>query len=193
MMNESKNQKPNLSLNALKGMQSVRATFTLPKHTINLLSAVANQLGVKQKSIFDHLVENKHILDQSAEEAQNFQPKRKKRKQKTFVLSRNSLSTLDTFAKEYKLPRDVLVEFSIKQLRPVIDAEKEKHENRKTLLKEMENFLELGHQMMDKARNLIGEDDLIYQKLQYALSLYDKNVNDLKTTIEKGKCMEEFQ
>lgn len=192
-MNELKEHKINLSLNSLKGMQSVRATFTLPKNIINLLSVVANQLGVKQKSIFDHLVENKHVLDQVADEAQNYQPARKKRRQKTFVLSRNSLTTLDTFAKKYKLPRDILVEFSIKQLRPVIDAEKKKHENRKTLLKEMENFLEHGHEMMEKARNLVGEDDLVCQKLQDILNLYDKNVEELKTTIERGKCMEEFQ
>ena len=109
MMNESKSKKTNFSFDTLKGMQSVRATFTLPKHTINLLSAVANQLGVKQKSIFDHLVENKEALDQIADEAQDYRPKRHQRKQKTFVLSRNCLSPLDAFAREYRLPRDVLV------------------------------------------------------------------------------------
>lgn len=61
--------KNNLSMDALKGKQSVRATFTLPRHTINLLSAVASQLGVKQKSIFDHLVDNRDILDQVAGQA----------------------------------------------------------------------------------------------------------------------------
>jgi hypothetical protein len=163
MMNESKLKKANLSFDTLKGMQSVRATFTLPKHTINLLSAVANQLGVKQKSIFDHLVEDKSILDQIADEAQNYQPKRNQRKQKTFVLSRNCLSVLDTFAREYKL------------------------------LKEMEDFQELGCQLMEKTKRLVGEDDDIFQKLEYVFNLYGKNMNDLKTTIEKGKCMEEFQ
>ena len=50
-MNESKIRQKDFSLDALKGMQSVRATFTLPKHAINLISTIANQLGVKQKSI----------------------------------------------------------------------------------------------------------------------------------------------
>jgi hypothetical protein len=193
MMNESNLKKETLSFDTLKGMQSVRATFTLPKHTINLLSAVANQLGVKQKSIFDHLVEDKRILDQIADEAQKYQPKKNQRKQKTFVLSRNSLSALETFAREYKLPRDVLVEFSIQQLHPVIAQEKQRHKKRKTLLKEMENFQELGGQLMEKTRHLVGEDDDIFQKLEYIFNLYDKNITDLKTTIEKGKCMEEIQ
>ena len=193
MMNESKLKKVNYSFETLKGMQSVRATFTLPKHTINLLSAVANQLGVKQKSIFDHLVEDKKILDQIADEAQNYQPKPHQRKQKTFVLSRNCLSALDTFAKEYKLPRDLLVEFSIKQLHPVIAQEKKRHENRKILLNEMEGFRELGNQLMDKARHLVGEDDDIIQKLEGFFNQYDKSIDELKTAIEKGKCVEEFQ
>lgn len=193
MMKESKSSKTDISFETLKGMQSVRATFTLPKHTINLLSAVANQLGVKQKSIFDHLVENKNFLDQIADEAKDYQPKRSQRRQKTFVLSKNCLSALDTFSREYQLPRDVLVEFSIKQLHPVVAREKERHENRKLLLNEMESFRNLGSQLMDRARYLVGEDDDVLQKLESVFNLYDKNMEDLKTAIEKGKCMEEFQ
>jgi len=190
MINESK--KTHFSFDTLKGMQSVRATFTLPKHTITLLSAVANQLGVKQKSIFDHLVEDKDTLDQIADEAQNYQPKRHQRKQKTFVVSRNCLSALDTFAREYKLPRDVLVEFSIRRLHPVIAQERKRHENRKTLLNEMENFRDLGSQFMDKARRLVGDDDIV-EKLEGFFDQYDRSMDDLKTTIERGKCMEEIQ
>ena len=37
-----------LTAEALKGRQSVRATFKLSEHVINLLSLVANQLGLKQ-------------------------------------------------------------------------------------------------------------------------------------------------
>ena len=111
-MNESKIRQKDFSLDVLKGMQSVRATFTLPKYAINLISTIASQLGVKQKSIFDHLVENKDNIEQIADEAKQYEPEKKQRKQKTFVLSRNCLSLLDTFAREYKLPRDVLVEVS---------------------------------------------------------------------------------
>ncbi len=192
-MNESKQENANLTFNTLKGMQSVRATFTLPKQTINLLSAVANQLGVKQKSIFDHLVEDKTVLDQIADEAQKYNPGQHHRKQKTFVLSRSSLSILDTFAREYKLPRDVLVECSIKQLHPVITQELRRHENRKILLKEMKNFRKLGDQFMDKARYLVGEDDDTFKALEGFFNQYQKSMDELKTTIEKGKCIEEFQ
>lgn len=64
MINQLKNEQSNVLTNSLNGMQSVRATFPLSKNTINMLSTVANQLGVKEKSIFDHLVENRNLLYQ---------------------------------------------------------------------------------------------------------------------------------
>lgn len=191
-MNESKRRQKDFSLNALKGMQSVRATFTLPKHAINLISTIANQLGVKQKSIFDHLVENKDIIEQIADEAKQYEPEKKQRKQKTFVLSRNCLSILDAFAREYKLPRDVLVELSIRQLDPVIAQEKQRHENRKLLLAQMQDFRQLGSRFLNRARGLAGRDDETVQKLESFFSQYDKAMVELEAIIEKGKSMEQF-
>ena len=191
-MNESKRRQKDFSLNALKGMQSVRATFTLPKHAINLISTIANQLGVKQKSIFDHLVENKDIIEQIADEAKQYEPEKKQRKQKTFVLSRNCLSILDAFAREYKLPRDVLVELSIRQLDPVIAQERQRHENRKLLLAQMQDFRQLGSRFLNRARGLGGRDDETVQKLESFFSQYDKAMVELEAIIEKGKSMEQF-
>lgn len=192
-MIESEKKNKKVSMGTLKGMQSVRATFTLPQNTIALLSIVANQLGIKQKSIFDHLVENRQILYQIAEEARDYQPKPKQRKQKTFVLSKNSLTILDAFAKEFKLPRDVVVEFSIKQLYPVVAEEKERHENRKILLKDMEGYRKASGQLLEKVKQLIGEDDPVSTQLEYIFNLYDKNIEELRGSIEKGKCVEEFK
>ncbi|WP_319577045.1 hypothetical protein [uncultured Desulfobacter sp.] len=191
-MNESKRRQKDFSLNALKGMQSVRATFTLPKHAINLISTIANQLGVKQKSIFDHLVEDKDIIEQIADKAKQYEPEKKQRKQKTFVLSRNCLSILDAFAREYKLPRDVLVELSIRQLDPVIAQEKQRHENRKLLLAQMQDFRQLGSRFLNRARGLAGRDDETVQKLESFFSQYDKAMEALEAIIEKGKSMEQF-
>lgn len=191
-MNESKRRQKDFSLNALKGMQSVRATFTLPKHAINLISTIANQLGVKQKSIFDHLVEDKDIIEQIADKAKQYEPEKKQRKQKTFVLSRNCLSILDAFAREYKLPRDVLVELSIRQLDPVIAQEKQRHENRKLLLAQMQDFRQLGSRFLNRAPGLAGRDDETVQKLESFFSQYDKAMEALEAIIEKGKSMEQF-
>ncbi len=50
-MSESKIKSSEFSLDALKGMQSVRTTFTLPRHAINLISTVANQMMRRFKSL----------------------------------------------------------------------------------------------------------------------------------------------
>ena len=42
----------------LRGRQSVRATFKLSSRAIDALSIVAAHLGIKQKSLFDHLIED---------------------------------------------------------------------------------------------------------------------------------------
>jgi len=41
----------------LRGRQSVRATFKLSAKAIEAMSIVAVHLGIKQKSLFDHLKE----------------------------------------------------------------------------------------------------------------------------------------
>ncbi len=191
-MSKSKSKNANFSIDALKDKQSVRATFTLSTHTIHLLSTVANQLGVKQKSVFDHLVENKHLLGKIAGEARNYHPTQQKRKQKTFVLSKNSLKSLNAFAREYELPRNVLVEVSLKQLHPVIEEEKQKNENRKMLLKEMDEVRLLTIQLIEKSRLLVGEDDETSRNLDHIKYLYEKQIDELKKTIEKGKAWKKF-
>ena len=57
---EMKAEFPELGLTAdlLKGKQSIRATFKLPPDIIRLLSIAASQLGIKQKTLFDQLVED---------------------------------------------------------------------------------------------------------------------------------------
>lgn len=191
-MNESKRKTSESSLDALKGMQSVRATFTLPGHVIDLISTVAGQLGVKQKSIFDHLIENKDLIDQIADEAKGYKPEKKQRKQKTFVLSRNCLSILDSFAREYGLPRDLLVELSTRRLDPVIAQEKLRHENRKILLGKMQDFRKAGRRFLKEASELIGRDDGTVQTLESIFSRFDKAMDELEVIIEKGRSVEQF-
>ena len=46
------------TFNDLRGRQSVRATFKLSAICIDAISIVAGQLGIKQKSLFDHLFQD---------------------------------------------------------------------------------------------------------------------------------------
>ncbi|MGW8325435.1 MAG: hypothetical protein ACWGNI_06985, partial [Desulfobacterales bacterium] len=42
----------------LKSRQSVRATFRLTKGCIEAIGILANQMGIKQKSLFDYLADD---------------------------------------------------------------------------------------------------------------------------------------
>lgn len=124
MMKGKTKQKTDLTAESLMGMQPVRTSFTLPVKSIRLLGVAASQLGLKQKSLFEHLIEERTILQQVAEEARKYHPENIKRRKKTFVVSRKSLDALDSVAKQYQMPRHVLVELSIERLLSVIDSEK---------------------------------------------------------------------
>jgi len=181
-----------VSIDELKGRQSVRATFRLPKQAIELLSVIAAQMGIKQKSLFDQLVEDMSVLGRIAQEAQNYAPGETERRQKTFVISRNSLVALDYIAQQQRIPRDVLVEFSIRRLLPVIESELKKHEKRKILLREMQDYLKQGQKILQKAETLLGRDDQIYQMIEHQVDLCERNAVMISSMVEKGKPMEEW-
>ena len=74
----------------LRGRQSVRATFRLSEDCIDAISILSAQLGIKQKSVFDHLMEDVQVLKNMASELENTEFDRHDRVQKTFVISRRS-------------------------------------------------------------------------------------------------------
>jgi hypothetical protein len=178
---------------ALRGRQSVRATFRLSEGCIDAISILAAQLGIKQKSIFDHLMEDAQILKDMASELENSEFDRHERIQKTYVISRRSLSFLDTVSSEYDAPRDALVETSVRRLLPIIANERKKHEKRKVILTEISNHFEKGRKLLTKAEELLGTDDQIVNNLKTAMSVYENVLNDISGFIERGKIIEKFQ
>ena len=183
----------NPSTMALRGRQSVRATFRLSEGCIDAISVLAAQLGIKQKSIFDHLMEDAQILKDMASELENSEFDRHERIQKTYVISRRSLSFLDTVSSEYDAPRDALVETSVRRLLPIIANERKKHEKRKVILTEISNHFEKGRKLLSKAEEMLGTDDQIVNNLKTAMSVYENVLNDISGFIERGKIIEKFQ
>lgn len=181
-----------LTVADLTGKQSVRATFRLPHHIIELLSVIAGQLGIKQKSLFDQLVENASILEKVAKEAHEYSTGDDERHQKTYVISRSTLLSLNKIAKEQKLSRDILVEVYIKQLMPVIETELEKHKKRKVLIKEMKDHMNNGKKLLKKAGALLGKDDMLYELIDYQINIAAKNVSVIDKIIKKGMPMEDW-
>ena len=176
----------------LRGKQSVRATFKLTRKAIDSLGLVALHMGIKQKSLFDHIIEDASTLKDLARQIQIQKFKQKKRVQKTYVLSRKTIDILEAISETHDLPRDALVEYSIMQLESVIIAEKENHKKRKILFDKVLEHFDQGTELFSKSLELLGENDPFCKKLGKALLAYDKEKNAIKSFLKKSKPLEDF-
>jgi len=183
---------PQPSAADLRGRQSVRATFKLSTRSIEALSIVAVHLGIKQKSLFDQLIEDARSLSLIARELESEEFDSLKRVQKTFVISRRTLSSLEDVSRQYNAPRDALVEYSIQRLLPVIIREREKHRKRKAILEDINAHLEAGLRLLNKAEALLGEDDPVFVKLQAAMGVFSNTRAGIENFVEKCEIIEEF-
>jgi hypothetical protein len=178
-----------LTADVLRGKQSVRATFKLPSEVIALLSVAANQLGLKQKSLFDQLVKDREVLEQAAVAMGSGNAAREQRQQKTYVVSRDSVLVLDAVAKTYGVPRDILVEISINRLVPVLNAEIEKQKKRKQVLAEMEEYLLQGLDLLNRTEQVLGTEDPATRHLEGMLALCRRNIGELRQQVERGRVI----
>jgi predicted DNA-binding protein YlxM (UPF0122 family) len=177
----------------LRGRQSVRATFRLSEACIDAISILSAQLGIKQKSVFDHLMEDAQALKNVAQELEHTEFASHQRIQKTFVISRRSLSFLNMISSEHNAPRDALVENSVRRLLPIIANERKNHEKRKELLAQISNHFERGKTLLSMAEEALDQDDPIVNKLETAMSVYQNALDDITSFIERGKIIEEFK
>jgi hypothetical protein len=176
----------------LRGRQSVRATFKLSEKAIDAIAIVATHLGIKQKSLFDHLIDDIRSLNLIAREIQQDSFSRLNRIQKTYVLSRRTLSSLETASKKYDAPRDALVEYSIQRLLPVIAEERKKHRKRKEILVDITEYLKQGEKILSKSKELLGEDDPVYDRFETVMAICQNAQSSIKAFVEKGEIIEDY-
>jgi hypothetical protein len=182
-----------LSADILRGRQSVRATFRLPVQVIALLSVAAHQLGLKQKSLFDQLVEDRDVLARLAQTADQYQRVGEQRQQKTYVVSRNALLSLEYVAKACGLPRDLLVELSIQRLVPVVSSEQEKQRKRRQILERLSVLCLQGANLQQEASELLGEDDSAVRLLHGLHAACQRTVSELAQLVTPEQELERYQ
>ena len=175
----------------LRGRQSVRTTFKLTERAIDALSLLAGQLGIKQKSLFDHLIEDVQVLKMIASEFENFQD-HPPRVAKTYVISRKTLDNLEKVSSQYNTPRDALVEFSIERIIPLLAREKEKHKHRKALLEDIEDYLEKGIELFKKTEESLGAGDPAMIAVVNMLNAVQGCRDEMHDCVEKGNKIEDF-
>ncbi len=183
---------PGASSVDLRGRQSVRATFKLPAKTIRAITIVATHLGIRQKSLFDHLTEDIKSLSSIARAMNHSVLQSTDRIQKTYVISRRSLSFLDKISKDFDAPRDALVEYSIQRLLPLISSERENHEKRKIIFADLMHHLREGKKILRKSIHLLGQDDPVVEQIAATMTVCENTYRNIESFIEKGKIIEEF-
>ncbi len=184
--NKSKELSP-ASVAGLTGMQSVRATFRLSRQTIKTINVVASQLGIRQKSLFDHLMEDVENLAAVADEIQPSAEQEEERVHKTFVVSKKTLILLEQISRTSRASRDVLIECSVRRLQPVIEKEQEKQEKRKEIAGAFRNLVRKGRELLETAGENLDADDPVFEKLLAAVR-YSENAHDqIAAYLKKGE------
>jgi hypothetical protein len=176
----------------LRGRQSVRTTFKLTPRSIDALSLLASQLGIKQKSIFDHLVDDTRALQALARDLENRAELAQDRVPKTYVISRKTLENLEQVCKRYQAPRDALVEFCIERIMPLIKEEKEKHLNRQKLQTKLDQFLVLSRELLEDADKELDRDDPVFEQVYQMARATQSGYDEINQIIEKGARLEDY-
>ncbi len=179
------------SAQELLGRQSVRTTFKLSERSIDALSILAGQLGIKQKSLFDHLIDDIPTLQIIAEASVDYQIP-EQRVAKTYVISRRTLQNLEQISRRYQTPRDALVELSIERIIPLIREEKKKHEQRKLVLERMEKIVADTQAAFTMAGKNLDQDDPVFRKVYQVMRTVKSCQDDIEACVERGRKIEDF-
>ncbi len=179
------------SAQELLGKQSVRTTFKISERAIDGLSTLAVQLGIKQKSLFDHLMDDLAALQQIAQRAGDFNLP-DQRMAKTYVISRKTLQNLEQISQGYGVARDTLVELSIERIFPLLAEEKKKHQARKQILDKLEVFLRQGESLSALVKKNLDVDDPVYRRVAAMLGEVQGCYEDVEDCVVRGRRVEDF-
>ncbi|MBW1977431.1 MAG: hypothetical protein JRI79_05600 [Deltaproteobacteria bacterium] len=186
---------PQLSSSEFKEKQSVRTTFKLSRKAVDAINILAVHLGVKRKSIFEYLLEDTDCLSLIARDMEDLREKdldEEEKIQKTYVLSRKTLSCVEDTSRAFHIPRDALVEYSIRRLVPLVEKEREKHRKRKRILQELEDYLAQGQEILKESRELLEKDDPVYYRLEPAINAVASAFSHIHSFVQKGEMIEDF-
>ncbi len=176
----------NLEIDAdeLRKRQSVRTTFKLPEKTINLLKISAKHLDIKQKTLLDQLIEDETVLNVLAKEAQNHCRNDDNCRPKTFVLSRKALDLIDVMLNRYGIARDILVDLSISRLASYIESLSEKHDQRRSLMEEIDKYQQLLEKISSEAKATLSQEDPFRMKLETLTQTTQKSIGEIRKIVK---------
>jgi len=171
----------------LMEQKSVRATFRISPEFIEALSILSGRLGLKQKSLFDYLLEDSDSLIAIARSNPRKNVEKKNRIQKTFVISKKSLSSLEKLLSGVEASRDDLVEYAIQRLLPILLKERNQQKKRETALSEIAQHFEHSIELMRKIEKSVGKDDPLYEYYLTIIEAYRDAFDKMENLVQQGK------
>jgi hypothetical protein len=138
------------------------------------------------------LAQDSESLNTIAREVRNARVRAENRVQKTYVISRRSLSLLDEISRAFNAPRDALVELSVRRLLPVIDNEQKKYERRKAAFAGIQKHFDQGRRLLEKMTAELGQDDPVVAKLRSTMENYAIAAKTIGDFLERTSGIEDF-
>jgi len=171
----------------LMEQKSVRATFRISPEFIEALSILSDRLGLKQKSLFDYLLEDSDSLIAIARSNPRENVEKKSRIQKTFVISKKSLSSLENLLSKVEASRDDLVEYAIQRLLPILLKERSQQKNREMALAQIAQHFEQSQELVHEIAKSIGKDDPLYEYFGEVIETYRDAFEKMENLVQQGK------
>ena len=171
----------------LMEQKSVRATFRISPEFIEALRILSGRLGLKQKSLFDYLLADSDALIAIARSNPQENLEKKRRVQKTFVISKKSLSSLEKLLNEVEASRDDLVEFAIQRLLPILIKERNQQKKREMALFRIAKHFEHSVELMSEIEGSVGREDPIYEYLRVVIDSYRNALGNMDNLVQQGK------
>jgi hypothetical protein len=151
---------------------------------------LAAQLGIRQKSLFDHLLEDAENLAALADEIQAAAETIEERIQKTYVVSRKTLVQLENICRMRNTPRDILIEYSVRRLIPVIEKEQAKQKQRQAVAVEFRALMQKHYKLLEKSDKLLGREDPVHDRLAAAVGTLENACQAIEGVVKKGEDLE---
>jgi hypothetical protein len=77
-------------------------------------------------------------------------------------------------------------------LLPVLSAEQERQQHRKLVLTELEAYHRHGRDLLERARELLGDGDPAIRQLAALVSQGERAVLELRDQVERGRATEDY-
>jgi hypothetical protein len=172
--------------------QSVRATFKVSPEFIQMFRSLAAVLQIKQKSLFDLLLEDEQSLHAVAKTIKPDRLAKDGRIQKAYSVSKKSLLLLEAVSKRFGISRDDLLEGSIRRLLPIIAKERARQDKRERAYAMLGAHLDQTTELLNNVKRLVGKDDPIFESIQAVVSAIQNACIDIEKWVAKGRRITEL-